>query len=80
MFVYIIKDRDKLVLELKRYNSEELMAQRNLLFEQRRVLEGKGEDKKVIRQEIKKKIISLKKKQKERVGEFRKLKKIGSKK
>ena len=80
MFVYIIKDRDKLVLELKRYNSEELMAQRNLLFEQRRVLEEKGEDKKVIRQEIKKKIISLKKKQKERVGEVRKLKKIGSKK
>jgi len=78
MIVYIIKDRDKLVLELKRYNSEELMAQRNLLFEQRKVLEDKGEDKNKIRAEIKKKIGSLKRKQRERIGEFRKLKKVGS--
>ena len=78
MIVYMIRDRDNLVLELKRYNSEELMAQRNLLFEQRRVLEDKGEDKKRIRQEIRKKIASLKKRQRKRVGEFRKLKKVGS--
>jgi hypothetical protein len=78
MFVYMIKDRDKLVLELKRYNSEELIAQRNLLVEQKKVLEEKGEDKAKLKKEIQEKIKSLRRKQKKRVGEFRKLKKVGS--
>ena len=78
MFIYIIRDRDKMVLELKRYNSDELAVQRNLLFEQKRLLEDKGESKSSIKAEIKKKIGSLKRKQKKRVVEFRKLKKIGS--
>lgn len=77
MFIYLVRDRDKLVLELRRYNAEELSAQRELLLAQQRVLEEKGEDKKEIRAEIKEKIGSLKRKQRERVGEFRKLKKIG---
>ena len=78
MFIYMVRDRDKLVLELKRYNSEELIAQRNLLFEQKRVLEEKGEDKSKIKKEIQAKIGKLRRKQKERIGELRKLKKIGS--
>jgi hypothetical protein len=78
MFIYIIRDRDKMVLELKKYNSLELNLQRTLLFEQKRILEGKGESKSTIKAEIKKKIGKLKKKQKGRVGELRKLKKIGS--
>ena len=78
MFVYLVRDRDKLVLELREYNAVELRAQRDLLMAQQKVLEKKGESKEEIRTEIKKKIGSLKKKQRERVGEFRKLKKVGS--
>lgn len=77
-FIFIIRDRDKLFLELKRYNTQELQRQKVLLTEQAYVVKKKkkGSDKE-INKEIKEKIEKIKKKQKERIKNFKKLRDKG---
>jgi hypothetical protein len=90
-FVYMIHDRDKMFVELKRINSEELEKQRQFLAKQqevilsRRVRERKGvkrkfvlaDVKKEIRKEVKQKIKSLREKHRKRVREYGELRKKG---
>jgi hypothetical protein len=79
LFVYLIHDRDKLFMELKRHNSLELKKQREFLAAQGRVLKFKrAGHPKDIKKEIKEKVGVLKKKQRDRVKEFRKLGKEGN--
>ena len=78
LFIYLIRDRDKLVLELRRYNSLELRKQRELLLAQEKTITKKklgirGE----VRKEVKEKVNKLKSRHRQRIKEFRKLKKKG---
>ena len=78
VFIYLIKDRDKLVLELYKHNDSEMKRQRELLLAQEKFIRKKGLAKPaVIKREIKKKIKHLKARHKKRVKEFRKLRKKG---
>ncbi|MBI2043764.1 hypothetical protein HYT24_00165 [Candidatus Pacearchaeota archaeon] len=75
-FVYIIRDRDKMFLELRQYNNDELARQKELLNEQAKIVGLKsGVSKEKVKKEIKEKIEKIKKKQRQRVDEYRKLKK-----
>ena len=78
LFIYIIKDRDNLLLELRKYNQWELKRQMELLEEQKKIITRKKKDKEVTK-EIKKKVKELKKRQDERVREFKRLEKKGQK-
>ncbi len=72
-FVFMIKDRDKLFVELRKYNASELRKQREFLLEEERILKSKGHSPRDIEREARVNVKKLKKKQKERVREFRKL-------
>ena len=77
-FIYIIRDRDKLTLELKKYNSQELQRQKSLLTKQANLVAKKRKkSKKEIDKEVNEKLIRIKKKQRKRVREFKKLKDKG---
>ena len=79
MFFYLIRDRDKLIMALKRYNSQELEKQKEMLFaQQRMVLKNSGVDVRAVKKEVKEKIEKIKRKHKNRVGQLRKLKKSGN--
>jgi len=77
-FVYIIRDRDKLFLELRKYNDEELKRHKLLLREEAKILKKRkkvsGKD---IRKEINEKIKKIKEKHGEKIKQFEKLKKKG---
>jgi uncharacterized membrane protein len=77
-FVYIIHDRDRLVMELRRYNAQELEVGRQLMREQEKVAESQGQSGSVIKREIESKIRGIKKRQEKRVREFKELHKRGS--
>lgn len=78
-FIYLVKDRDKLILELRGYNTGELKRQKQILAEQARVLVKKKEvHPVVIKQQIEKKIKELKVKQEKRVEHIKHLKKSGN--
>lgn len=76
-FIYIIRDRDKLFLELRKYNTQELQRQKSLLTEQANLVKKKKGNIKNIEKEVSQKINKIKEKQKKRVEEFRKLKNKG---
>ena len=77
-FTYLLRDRDKFLLSLKRYHDQELQRQKEFLTQQQITLRGrKGISMPQVRREIKTKVTALKEKQKERVKEFKKLKKKG---
>lgn len=77
-FVYLMKDRDKLLVELRDYHTDELQKQKELLLEQQRILKKKGLVKPVeVEKEVKEKLKKLKVKQKKRELEFKKLKEDG---
>jgi len=78
LFVYILRDRDKFIGDLRRYHSRELKMQRELLTAQVRMLRRKGSDEKIVRKEVAEKVKVLKNEQKSRVNELRKLKKSGN--
>ncbi len=80
LFVYLIHDRDKLILELRKYNSIELRRQQQFLLAQQKLLTQTGRvSRKEIKKEVKKKIVKLKEKHKEREIVFKKLEKAGNK-
>src|SRR3989344_1718179 len=78
LFVYLIRDRDKLFIELRNFNAQELEKQREFLLAQAKVLK---ERQKATPQEIHTQIVhnvrKLKEKHKERVVELKKLQKSG---
>lgn len=75
-FIYIVKDRDRLVLEMKRYNHYELQRQREILIEQEKILHARNKfPKEKIKSEIKEKIAGLKLKQKKRIESIKELQK-----
>jgi hypothetical protein len=74
-FIYLLRDRDKLFLELKKQNSLELQQQREFLLGQQKFLSSKKVPDKKIQKEINSKINNLKKIQKKRIEEFKKIKK-----
>ncbi len=79
LFIYLVKDRDKMLIELRRYNTMELRNQQKILFAQERFLvKRKDVDRKAVKAEIKQKVKILKTKQKERVKEFKKLRRAGN--
>lgn len=79
-FIFMVRDRDKLLIELRKYNSLELRRQKELLLVQERLLSSRKEiSRKVVRREVKEKIKKLKVKHKERIREFKRLRKIGNK-
>ncbi len=77
-FVYIIHDRDRMVLELRKYNAQELEIGRSLMREQEKLAKSQGKDQNKIKSEIQDKIRKIKKKQSERVEEFKNLHKKGN--
>ena len=79
-FFYLIRDRDKLFLALRKYNTEELKRHRELLLDQQRLFKRRKNYKstKEIKKEVKQKIRELKAKQKNRVRIFKKLKNVGN--
>ncbi len=80
IFIYFIKDRDKLFLKLKKYHSDEIEMQRALLLAQASSLRKKGVSHTHIRKEIKRHMGALKEKQKKRREEFSVLRKKGDRK
>ncbi|MBI5803540.1 hypothetical protein HY448_02540 [Candidatus Pacearchaeota archaeon] len=77
-FIYIIRDRDKMFLELRTYNNSEMERQRYFLNEQAKILiNQKGKNKSEVKEQIDEKINKIKEKQKQRVAELRELKKNG---
>jgi len=78
LFVYLIHDRDRLLLELRKYNSEELDKQKMLLLEQERFLsQRRGVNRLNVKKEISRKIRDLKAEHKKRLGEFKELRTKG---
>jgi hypothetical protein len=83
LFVYLLRDRDKILVELRRYNAQEMRNVRKILEEQRMLLTNKGKKFKGLKkeldisEEIEKKLDELKEKQKIRVKEIKKLEKSG---
>ncbi len=79
LFVYIVRDRDRMLMQLRRYNSLELNNQKKFLLAQGRVLRTrKAGDYREIKREIREKVRALKDKQKARFSEFKNLSKAGN--
>jgi hypothetical protein len=79
LFVYMIKDRDKLLSEMRRYNSQELKMQKQFLMVQQKMLTRKEPARRSeIGKEVKEKLVRLKQKQRSRIVEIKKLKKAGN--
>tara|TARA_Y100000034_G_scaffold128946_1_gene184485 strand:- start:2898 stop:4079 length:1182 start_codon:yes stop_codon:yes gene_type:complete len=79
LFVYLIKDRDKMFVEMRKYNSQEMKMQKQFLMAQQKLLMGKQPARaREIGREVKEKIVKLKEKQKGRVKVLKKLKKAGN--
>lgn len=76
-FFFLIRDRDKLILELKKYNDSELQEQKAFLKEQMALLVRKGTPQKEVKKDISSKINKLRKRHVQRVEILRKLKKDG---
>ncbi|HLA22935.1 MAG TPA: hypothetical protein VJZ93_00145 [Candidatus Nanoarchaeia archaeon] len=77
-FVYIIRDRDKLLIELREFNDEELKRNKSLLNEQMKFARlRKRKTQSELAKEYRTKIKRIKKIQKERIREAKKLRDKG---
>jgi len=73
LFIYLLRDRDKIFIKLRRQNALELKEQRDfLLMQQKQLLKNKKVPIKIVKKEVKEKVIQLKKKQKERFENVKK--------
>jgi hypothetical protein len=78
LFVYLLKDRDKLMAEMRSYNELELKRQKEFLLEQAKLVKKrKLVSASKINRDIKSKIGALKKEHKRRLAELRGLKEKG---
>lgn len=75
-FVFMIYERNRLFLELRRYNGQELQRQKRVI-KRRAKLTKKKHSKRDVKKEIKKKVKILKRIHKARVKVFKKLRKSG---
>lgn len=80
LFVYLIHDRDKFILALKRYHESELEEHREFLHNQARVIthKKKGPIGKDLKNEIHRKINELKAKHRKQLEEMERLKSSGT--
>lgn len=78
LFVYLLKDRDKLMVEMRNYNNLELKRQKEFLLEQARLVKKrKLVSASKVNKDIKSKMGVLKKEHKKRLTELKSLKKKG---
>jgi len=81
LFVYLLKDRDKLIAEMQKFNALELRKQRELLIEQAGVARrNKIASPDVIKRDMNRKIKVLRGVHEKRINELRQLNKKGDKK
>lgn len=78
LFIYILRDRDKLILELRQYHNTELSRQKKILVGQARIAKSKG----IVnfaqaRRDVGEKLKHIRKTHEGRIDELRKLKKSG---
>lgn len=79
LFVYLIRDRDKMFLELKQYNEWELRQHKHLLgLQEKRLIQQRKVKPALVHREVAAKLNVLKEKQKARVVRLRTLKGKGS--
>ncbi len=78
IFVYLIRDRDKMLIELKNYNAKEIKQVKKILFQQQAILRKRKMDNVNVRKEVQTKIQNLKKKQKNRINELSEMRKRGN--
>jgi hypothetical protein len=79
--VYLLKERDKVLGEIRKFNERETKMVSQLMREQKELAKNKKHyGKRNLQDEIDKKLKELKNKQQERVNEIQKLKKAGNKK
>ena len=77
--MYIIHERSKFVLELRRYNTEELKHVKEILGEQEKMLRNREHPKiRYIKKDINKKVEKLRKVHQKRIEEFKDLDKKGN--
>ena len=78
LFIYVVKDRDSIILELKKFNEEEFERQRRFILAQEKMLREKGNIKEVfITRQRKEKLAKLEKNFNERKKKLSELKKGG---
>lgn len=78
LFVYLLRERDKVLLELRSYNSKEIREVKDLLKAQLRVVGRRTSvDSGVVKAEVNAKIRKLKKKQESRVLQMKSMKSKG---
>jgi len=78
LFIYLLRERDRIFVELKKYNSREIREIKELLREQQKVISKKKiVDDRVVRSEINTKIKKLRMKQAKRVSQMRNMKSKG---
>ncbi len=81
LFIYLIHDRDKLILDLQKYNKNEFARQRDLILAQSKLVKSKkGVNKKEVDKEVRAKIREIKNNQNERVRELKVLRNKGDSK
>lgn len=80
LFVYFIRERDTMIIELKRFNEEEFERQRNFILAQERLLRNKGVSEHKIITQRNEKLGKLRKKHAERIRKVVELKKEGNEK
>lgn len=79
LFVYLVRDRDKLLVEMRKFNAEELKDNKKLLFEQQRLLSNRQPARTdEIKQEIRGKLKMLEEEHKQREKTLSKLKSAGN--
>ena len=79
LFVYLVSDRDKLLVEMRKFNAEELKDNKKLLFEQQRLLSNRQPARTdEIKQEIRGKLKMLEEEHKQREKTLSKLKSAGN--
>jgi len=76
LFIYMMHDRDSLILELKKYNSWETRKQKELIYKE---VKGKMiKDRRKIKEKVRSKISVLKRRQKKRMEDFERFRKEGN--
>ena len=80
IFIYVIKGRDSIILEMKNYNEQEYEAHRKFILAQESLLRSKGTKVHEIVRQRKEKIAKLKKTYQDRSKKVKQLKKQGNEK
>jgi len=78
LFVYLLRERDKVLRELKSYNAREIKEVKKLLEAQGQKIREKGIRRSDFKKQAKEKITKLKKRQQKRISEMEKLRSAGN--